>query len=625
MSWQLPKPERFRGLCAELDARPGTRGEGLKQLAGYDLDSNGLHRLARSVTAALDADAAAPLARLTLGLVSNATTDLLIPPLIGAAARYGIALSVIAAPFGVTAQAAFDPASPVLAANPDVVLMALDYSALFGGDALEGDPEARVAAALADIADTAGAFGAAGRATIIVQTVAAPPERIFGSLDRRQSGTPAWLAARFNEGLCSEVVRPGIALLDVEGLAAAIGYGRWFDRAQWMTARLPFAQDLVPLYADHVGRLLGAIRGNSRKVLVLDLDNTLWGGVIGDDGVNGIRLGQGDPVGEAFLDLQRAALTLKRRGILLALCSKNTDAIARAAIREHPDMLLREDDFAAIQINWNDKASNIEAIAEQLSLGLDSFVFLDDNPVERDQVRSALPQVRVPELPRDPTDYARILLTGGFFESVAFSQEDRDRAEQYAANARRQTLLSRTRDMGEFLKSLEMSAIFVGEGDTGWQRFTQLVNKSNQFNLTTRRYTEAEILALAADASVLTLQVRLADRFGDNGLISAVICRPAGNAWEIDTWVMSCRVLNRQVEIAVLNEIVRRARAAGIIRLRGIYRPTERNKMVEAHYERLGFSPIETTDSEASFGLDVTDYEARTVPIAIDTKRPEPA
>jgi FkbH-like protein len=345
--------------------------------------------------------------------------------------------------------------------------------------------------------------------------------------------------------------------------------------------------------------------------------------VIGDDGVAGLRLGQGDSIGEAFLDVQRAALALKRRGILLAICSKNTEEVARQALSEHPDMLLREADFAVMQINWTDKATNLEAISAKLSLGLDSFVYLDDNPAEREQVRLTLPDVCVLEVTDDPSAYARILLTSGLFESVAFSEEDRNRSNQYAANAAREQLMIEARDLTSFLRSLEMVISFSSSSVGGWQRFTQLINKSNQFNLTTKRYSEAEIQALSADPAMLLLQVRLVDRFGDNGIISAIICRKQESELIIDTWVMSCRVLNRQVEQAVLNELVRHCAASGTSTIRGTYRPTARNGIVAEHYAKLGFNKLEMPESSddgsqsLEWVLDLANYTPKQVPIRI--------
>jgi FkbH-like protein len=472
-----------------------------------------------------------------------------------------------------------------------------------------------VEAAIGQLRSLVDAFAATSRTTLLVQSIVAPPERLFGAFDRRQPGTPAWLASRFNDRLVAEILRPGVCLVDIEALATQVGLTDWYDRSQYMTARLPFANDCVPLYAEHVLRVVAAVRGRSRKVLVLDLDNTLWGGVIGDDGIDGIRLGQGDPRGEAFLDVQRAALALKQRGVLLAICSKNDEVVALQAIREHPEMLLREADFSAFQINWADKATNLEILAERLSLGLDSFVFLDDNPFERAQVREALPKVLVPELPSDPAAYSRVLMTAGLFEAVTFSNEDRIRVEQYAANAQRKSLLAQSRDLGAFLRSLQMEAVFTTGGDVGWSRFAQLINKSNQFNLTTRRYSEAEIVSLVADPTTLTLQVRLTDRFGDNGMICAIVAVPDASDWVLDTWVMSCRVLGREVEQMVLNRVAAEAQARGIKRLIGSYRPTERNGMVKDHYARLGFTRIGSEEAEDRWVLDLAGFTPREVPI----------
>jgi FkbH-like protein len=349
-----------------------------------------------------------------------------------------------------------------------------------------------------------------------------------------------------------------------------------------------------------VARTVAAIRGKSGKVLVLDLDNTVWGGVIGDDGLEGIKVAQGDARGEAHLAVQRMALDLRRRGIVLAVSSKNTDAVAREPFEKHPEMLLKLEHIAVFQANWNDKASNIQAIAEELSLGLDSLVFLDDNPVERGLVRQLLPEVSVPELPEDPAWYARTLAAGGYFEAVAFANEDLKRADFYGDNAKRTTLQKQVGGVDAYLAALDMTITFQPFDAIGRARIVQLINKSNQYNLTTRRYTDPEVSAAENDPEVFTLQVRLTDIFGDNGMISVVICRPgADRVWEIDTWLMSCRVLGRKVEHMVLREILEHARAAGVSKLTGVYRPTDRNKLVIDHYVKLGFTPV----SEEPTGL----------------------
>jgi FkbH-like protein len=428
-------------------------------------------------------------------------------------------------------------------------------------------------------------------AICIVQTIASPPEQLFGSHDAGLPGTSRRFGERFNQMLAESLKGTPDLMLDIAWLAQTVGLATWHSPCQWNLAKLPFDSACSPLYAEHVARLLAASLGRSRKCLVLDLDNTLWGGVIGDDGLSGIRVAQGDAVGEAHLAVQRLALDLRARGIVLAVCSKNEDETARIPFREHPEMLLWEDHLAVFQANWQDKVTNIASIANALSLGQDALVFLDDNPAEPALVREFLPDVAVPELPDDPSLYARTLAAAGYFESVAFSPEDSARADMYRSNARR-VELRQVGSIDDWLASLQMEITFAPFDAVCRSRIVQLINKSNQFNLTTRRYNELDVERFERDPGVFTLQVRLADSLGDSGMISVVICR-CDNAgeWTIDTWLMSCRVLGRNVETAVLREVLEQARAAGMTTLVGLYRPTGRNAIVEDHYSKLGFQP----------------------------------
>jgi FkbH-like protein len=436
-----------------------------------------------------------------------------------------------------------------------------------------------------------------GGAPTIVQTIATPSEALFGSFDRRVATSMRRVVEDINRGIVDRLETSSDRLLDIAALAETIGLADWYSPAEWHLGKLPFATACLPLYADHVMRLIAAMLGKARRGLILDLDNTLWGGVIGDDGLEGIRIGQGDAVGESFLAVQRLAVSLHERGIVLAVSSKNDDAIARSAFRSHPDMRLRERHIAVFQANWTDKAANIRAIAETLSLGLSSFVFVDDNPVERALVRRMLPKVAVPELPADPALYARTIAAAGYFEATAFSDEDRARGGFYEANARRAQLADASHGLDAYLASLDMEVRFSPFDAGGRERILQLINKSNQFNLTTRRYGPQEIARLETAGTGVTLQVRLRDVFGDNGMISVVIAEPDGAAtWRIDTWLMSCRVLGRGVELAVLHELCRLARAAGIERFVGIYRPTPRNALVRDHYAKLGFAHVAASE-----------------------------
>jgi FkbH-like protein len=597
LQWLVPAPADFAAQCkvAATDQAPGRF---FQALANHALDENQLSRLGRAITmVASEGRSLAPLQPFRLGLISNSTLDLLPPVLVASAARHGFVLECICAEYGQPTQAAIDSASAINTGKPDAVLLALDHRGLplrfLSGDAKE--EQADIDAAIRQLRAIREAIHTNSGAICLVQTLAPPPETLFGSFDSVLPGTTRRLIHRLNRSIVESLAGSADLLLDVASLAETVGLADWHSPALWNMAKLAVDSACVPIYAEHVGRLISALRGRSRKCLVLDLDNTLWGGVIGDDGLEGIKIAQGDATGEAYLAVQQLALSLRRRGIVLAVSSKNNDGVARMPFRSHPEMLLKEEHIAVFQANWNDKATNISAIAEELCLGLDSFVFLDDNPVERAQVRQVLAQVAIPELPQDPALYARTLAAAGYFEALTYSEEDRNRAEMYRLDARRVALQKQAGDLDVYLASLQMEIVFAPFEKTGRARITQLINKSNQFNLTTRRYTEAEVAEVEADPDVFTLQVRLIDRFGDNGMISAVICRPGEpGVWEIDTWLMSCRVLGRKVEQMVLREILSEARKAGIRSVIGTYRPTEKNALVRDHYERLAFTRLDS-------------------------------
>ena len=599
LQWLPRAPDDFSARLKAVSNLAESIGGPLQSLATHALDLNQLTRLAKVIEKSRasrtpDVTRLHPLVPFRLAVLSNSTMDLVVPALIASAARHGIALEVVKPEYDQVAQEALNPESMVNRSKPDAVLLALDYRAL--------PLKLSFANAAASAATQRGAVGYlqalrtglnASNALCIVQTLAPPVETIFGSIDRAMSGTYRSLIDGINQELAAIVLGSNDVLLDVAGLAETVGLADWHDTQLWNMGRFAFSATMIPLYAEHVARTIAAIRGKSRKVLILDLDNTVWGGVIGDDGLDGIRLAQGDPEGEAHLEIQRLALNLRQRGILLAVSSKNTDAVAREPFQKHPEMLLKLDHIAVFQANWNDKATNIEAIARELSLGLDSMVFLDDNPVERGLVRQLLPQVAVPELPMQAALYARTLAAAGYFEAVAVSGEDFRRALLYQDNARRAELQQQVGGLDAYLESLDMTIAFQPFDEVGRTRIVQLINKSNQYNLTTRRYTDREVADAENDPPVFTMQVRLTDIFGDNGMISVVICRPQGtDEWNVDTWLMSCRVLGRRVEHAVLSELLQHARAAGIRTLSGEYRPTDRNTLVVDHYAKLGFTKV---------------------------------
>ena len=618
----LPEPApdfalQVRTLRAAFDSAA------FRRLATARLNLQQLNSLARALPRQFED---LPTDRLHLRVLANSTVDLLLPALAATAPRHGIWLATSTSAFGTHVQEALDPSSETHRLRPDAVLLALDHRA-FDLSPCPGDErlaQQRVDAAIAHLWALAAAVQKANNGLVIVQTLPAVSGALFGSMDGRLPGTTRWLIEAFNRQLGAKPL-PGCLILDAAALAGTIGLDRWHDPSLWSLGKIAFGQAAVPLYADHVCRLLMAARGKARKCLVLDLDNTVWGGVIGDDGLAGIVLGQGSAAGEAHLAVQALALSLRARGIVLAVSSKNEDAIARAPFREHPEMLLKEEHIAAFQANWQDKATNLRAIAKMLNIGVDSLVLLDDNPSERHQVRTALPEVGVPELPVQPEYFAPTLMAAGYFEAVAFTADDRERASQYQANAARSALLESGHDLRSHLASLDMVATISAFDEVGRGRITQLINKTNQFNLTTRRRSEAEVAVLERETEAQTLQVRLKDRFGDNGMIGVVICMPTGGGWDIDTWLMSCRVLNRGVEKATLNLLVALARRRGIAVITARYLPTEKNVLVRDHYAALGFVADEARDESGGVGagtawvLDVGRYEDFATQIRVET------
>jgi FkbH-like protein len=622
LSWLPTCPADFNRRCRAVLESAEKFGSGIRQLASYALDDNQSIRLAKTIATGLEKGyACGPLVPFRLGLAGNGTCDFISAGIIAAGVRHGLALSCTVAGYDQALQDSLSPDSPINRTAPDAVLIALDWRSLplstSPGNASAA--QATIDAVLDSLDSIRDAIRRNSAAICIVQNLAAPPEVTFGSLDRNLEGTLRFNIDAVNAGLTKRLRGSADVLLDVAALAETVGLANWHSPNEWYLAKLPFAQAFLPVYADHVCRLLAALRGLSRRCLVLDLDNTLWGGVVGDDGLKDIHIGQGDPIGEAYLNFQRYLLSLRQRGIVLAVSSKNEDEIARLPFREHPDMLLHEEDFAIFQANWKDKATNIQAIADTLSLGPNSIVFVDDNPFERNMVREAMPNVAVPEMPEDPAQYVRTLSAAGYFEAMAFSEEDAKRASYYASNARRATLEREVGDVEAYLASLEMEIYFQPFNEVGRVRITQLINKSNQFNLTTKRYTEAEVARFETDPRVLTLQVRLRDKLGDNGMISVIICRWAeADLLEIDTWLMSCRVLGRRVEEAVLRELLAHAKRRGASRLRGLYTPTDRNKLVEQHYAKLGFALMETrSDGTTVWELEVAAASVVSPPILV--------
>ena len=617
----LPRPARnFRQQIRVLQELGAAANKEARHLASYALTGAMLDNLGKAI-AELAHSAAETI---TLGVLSNGSTDFVLPALVVGALRHGLWLRVIGTEFDQVGVAALDLTSKIHQARCDFILLGVDYRGLplqpSPGDAALG--KSTIAAAIGYVDSCRRTLRKASGSTVILQTIPQVPESLFGSLERSVPGTTQWLIDHYNHDMRALAANSGDLLLDVATLAEVVGLDHWHDPAQWYLGKFPFAQSALPLYSDWTGRLLAAARGKARKCLVLDLDNTIWGGVVGDDGLAGLVLGSGSPDGEAFLKIQQTALELRNRGIILAVSSKNDERLVREVFRSHPEMLLREEHIAIFQVNWIDKASNLSAIASSLNIGIDTLVLLDDNPAERAQVRAALPAVAVPELPTDPALFSRRLLAGGYFEALGFTAEDQARADLYRAKAIQAEELEKATDIDSHLASLEMRLICSPFDPVGRSRIAQLINKSNQFNLTTRRYTEAQVAAVELATPHHTFQLRLIDRFADNGIIAVVICTDDGPDWVIDTWLMSCRVLNRTVEQATLDCLVARAKAMGVHALIGEYRKTARNEMVADHYVQLGFSQLVSSNDITRWKLEVASYVPSRTPIIITDRLP---
>jgi FkbH-like protein len=625
MNW-LPLPHDFRGdLRAALEtAKPTERLEKLASLAGLRVGFMETIQLDRGL-GQLDLKEAPGFLSLRLAVLGSATVDHLASAIRVAGLRRKLLIDVHSGAYGQYRQEILDASSPLRQFDPQSILFSLSSREVIAGIPLAA-PLEQVDRTIANfIGDLRSLWQRAREiynATVVQQTFIDVTEPLFGSYDRLVPGAPTRIVAQLNDRLSEAARQDSVLLLDIARATERDGIDAWFDTGRWLQGKLEIAPQAAPLYGDLVARTLAAQRGLSKKCLVLDLDNTLWGGVIGDDGLEGIVLGEGSAAGEAHLALQRYAKQLNERGVILAVCSKNDSKIAEAAFREHPEMLLRRSDIAAFHANWDDKAENLKAIATRLNIGIDSLVFVDDNPVERARVRESLPEVAVPELPDDAAHYVRCLSEAGYFEAVAFTSEDQHRAELYAANAEREAMIESAQSMDDFLRGLDMSVVCGPFTKVDHARIVQLFNKTNQFNATTRRYSSEEITHLAGLPNVLTLQFRLLDRIGDNGLVSAMILRPTadeGNALEIDNWVMSCRVFGRQLEFEAMNVAVEAARHLGIRRLIADYIATPKNGVISELYPNLGFDAVsepKATNGAKRWALDLADYASHQTHIA---------
>jgi FkbH-like protein len=458
--------------------------------------------------------------------------------------------------------------------------------------------------------------------TVIQNNFELPMEAVLGNMDSTALGGRSRFIMELNREFATAAGKLSrLVIQDLHSIAARIGLDSWFDRKRWFSYKIATTLEGSRALAISLSALVRAVYGKVRKVLVLDLDNTLWGGVIGDDGPDNILIGRETPMGEAYTAFQEYCLALRNRGVLLAVCSKNDEAVARQGFR-HPDSVLKEEHISCFVANWEPKHENIARIATALNLGTDSFVFIDDNAAERAIVEAQVDGIAVPNVGSDVTMYAGIIEAGRYFEQVSLSNEDIGRAEMYAKESQRVEFQKKFADYGAYLDSLEMTAEIDRFKPVYLERIAQLTNKTNQFNLTTRRFTLTQIEQFSKDENFIGLYGRLSDRFGDHGLVSVVLGHREADVFHIDLWLMSCRVLKRGMEAAMLDAIVAAANAGGARLLVGSYIPTDKNGMVADFYPRFGFVPHQLKrpslpESATSWGLELRGYVRRSCHIKL--------
>lgn len=503
----------------------------------------------------------------------------------------------------------FDPSGALAAFAPDVIYVHTSVRNL-GNLPLQTDTPEQAAQKLQDETQRwMGLWRALQRfgCPIVQNNFELPDVRVMGNLDAVDIHGRVRFIRHMNDmtALWAEKT-PNFYLHDLCWLSASEGVSRWCAPAAWCAYQYALDVPYIPVLCHSLASIIKSIFGKNKKGVVLDLDNTLWGGVIGDDGAEGVALGEESPTGRAFTAFQRYLKELSGMGVLLNVASKNEDAAARAGFAR-ADSVLKTDDFLCFYANWEPKPRNVEAIAKTINILPESLVFLDDNPVERDLMRQTLPGVTVPELTA-PEEYVRMLDRGGWFEPTAVSDDDRRRGEMYRQNAQRAAAVQSFANYDDYLRSLAMRGEFGAFDAAHAERITQLINKTNQFNMTTRRYTAAEIDALRADPAYLTLYGRLADKFGDNGIATAMIGHITPDALEIDLWIMSCRVFKRNLEQTLFDQVVAACQARGIRTILGRFLPTAKNLPAKEFYPSVGFERVRETEAETVYRFDIPEH-----------------
>ena len=535
--------------------------------------------------------------------------------------NYGIEPEFYTSEYGQYYNDAMFPPEELTEFKPDIVYIHTTYRNITDFPTLRDssdDIKLKLAKVLSPLEEAWNSIAAKFGCPIIQNNFELPPFRLLGNSDAYDEHGRVRFINRLNAALSDHAAeRDDLHICDLNYVSSCYGLDAWHDGTQWYMYKYAFPMQAVPYIAANLAAVIKAIFGKNKKVLALDLDNTLWGGVVGDDGVEGIKIGKDLPSGQVYSEFQEYVKLHRDMGVLLTVCSKNDEENAYAGLN-HPDSTLSPEEFTLIKANWDNKDENIIRTADALNLLPESFVFADDNPAERQIVRDRVKGAAVPEMD-GAENYIRILDRNRYFEVVGkLTADDLKRAEMYRANAEREAARTSIADYGEYLDSLEMTADIKPFEPLYIARIAQLTNKSNQFNVTTRRYTEGEIANISRDPSYIALYGRLADKFGDNGVVSVVIGNIRGAELHIDLWIMSCRVLKRDMEFAMLDTLMKAAKERGISTVIGYYYPTAKNGMVKELFGRFGFTKVSDDGGNTVWRLDTGSYADRNTHININ-------
>ena len=551
------------------------------------------------------------LPKVKLAFVGDTATQLLVTAIRGMGIECGYNLEVFEAEYNQVERQFFDTSSDLYQFDADFIVLFLSTHKLCEHHSLlPANEQANLARERVAFIESICHIPALESKKIICFNFPEIDDAVFGNYANKVRSSFPFQVRQLKYELMELAARtPNLNICDIASIQNKLGRDMMFAPNIYISTEMVLSLDSLPFIAERVMDIVYAVNGHFKKCLIIDLDNTIWGGVIGDDGLEGIQLGHGLGIGKAFTEFQMWIKKLKQRGIIICVVSKNNEETAKEPFEKHPDMVLKLNDIAVFIANWETKVDNIRTVQNILNIGFDSMVFLDDNPFERQMVRENIPDITVPELPKDPGEYLEFLYSQNLFETASYSLADKDRTKQYQIEAKRMSFSKTFTNEADFLKSLHMLSEVSGFTKFNTPRVAQLSQRSNQFNLRTIRYTEADVSAMADDSEIIDLSFTLEDKFGDNGLVAVVILKPISkDTLFIDTWLMSCRVLKRGLEDFVLNTIVERAKNAGYHKIIGEYIPTTKNKMVEQHYQNLGFQKCEGADSDL-YELDVTSYQ----------------